>query len=363
MSDNHNYCVIIAGGWGTRFWPVSRSYLPKQFLDLDGSGCSLLRQTWDRMRRIIPEDHILVASLVRYEKLVREQIPELKGRNLLLEPYNRNTAPCIAYAACKLLRRDPDAVMVAAPADHIIKGNDAFDKAVMNALAFAASGDVLVATGIVPTRPDPNFGYIQVSGTIEGQKPVRIKTFTEKPDKELAEVFCNTGEFLWNSGIYVWKAGVVDRELERWVPEIHGLWQGWENFIDTPDEPAALERIYSSIPRLSIDYAVMEHTDAAWVCPANFDWADLGNWDSLHTALSAGDADSNAIRVKGRTLLKDCKDNIIISNNPGKLIVASGLENFVIVDSGDALMICPRDDARLKDIVSELAMPGYEQYK
>ena len=363
MSDNHNYCVIMAGGWGTRFWPVSRGSKPKQFLSVDPGEKSFLRQTFERMKQVIPEENILVSSLIRYRDLVLEQIPELREENLILEPYNRNTAPCLAYATYFLLKRDPLAVMVATPADHRIKDVSGFVSSMRGALAFAAGRDVLVALGVVPTRPDDNFGYIQTDGMFEDNTPVKIKTFTEKPDKELAAIFMESGEFLWNSGIFVWRASAIKDELEKLSPSITKLWSGWRDFIGTPREGEELQRIYSDVERISIDYAVMEKTDIAWVYPGKFDWADIGNWQALYENIPDRDPDGNALKLDGKSILKENSRSILIQKNKGKLTAVKGLEDYIVYDSEDILFICPRDEESVKDFISDSAMPQFEEYR
>lgn len=363
MLNNHFYCVIMAGGIGSRFWPISRAGKPKQFLDFTEEGKSFLRFTYDRMKAVIPDDNILVVTLARYRDQVKMQLPELKDENLLLEPYNRNTAPCLTYATYTLLKRDPSAVMVVSPSDHIINRHTAFNETLSNALAYAAGTEALITLGVVPTRPDSNFGYIQMAGKAENGCPVKVKTFTEKPDAELAKVFIDTGEFLWNSGIFVWRASVIRQELEKYVPEITNLWNGWQEYLDSENETDFLERIYTDMPRTSIDYAVMEKTDNAWVYPATFRWADIGNWESLYDYLAHHDESGNAMNRLSKGLIKECSNDIVYSGNPNKLLAIRGLEDFIVIDTDDVLMICPRDEHKLKDFLSRLAMPDFEEYR
>ncbi|MBQ9661506.1 MAG: mannose-1-phosphate guanylyltransferase [Bacteroidales bacterium] len=363
MFNNHYYCIIMAGGVGSRFWPISRTDQPKQFLDFSIQGRSFLRRTYDRMKAVIPEENILVVSLDRYRDQVRAHLPELPERNLLLEPYNRNTAPCIAYATYSLLKRDPAAVTVVTPSDHAIARHDAFNKTLQEALSYAAGSDALLTLGVIPTRPDPNFGYIQMAARPEDGRPVKIKTFTEKPDADLARVFIDTGEFLWNSGIFVWRADAIRQEMERRAPEITQLWNGWQEVLGTDGERTFLDHIYTDMPRTSIDYAVMEKTDKAWVFPADFRWADIGNWESLYEYLAYHDDRGNALNRTSRRLLKDCSGNIVYSTREGKLLALRGMEDFIVIDTDDVLMICPRDEAKLKDFLSQLAMPEYEEYR
>ncbi|MCR5351294.1 MAG: mannose-1-phosphate guanylyltransferase [Bacteroidales bacterium] len=363
MLNNHHYCIIMAGGVGSRFWPISRVDMPKQFLDFSILGRSFLRRTYDRMKVIIPEENILVVTLERYREQVRTHLPELREENLLLEPYNRNTAPCIAFATYTILRRDPDAVCVVTPSDHAIARHAVFNKTLRSALDYAADSSALITLGVVPSRADSNFGYIQMATQSKDGEPVKIKTFTEKPDPELARVFMDTGEFLWNSGIFVWRADAIRSELEKYAPEITHLWKDWREVIGSDGQTGFLERIYPDMPRISIDYAVMEKTDNAWVYPAEFRWADIGNWESLYEYLAYHDDEGNALNRTARRLLKDCSGDIVYSTRDDKLLAVRGLEDFIVVDTEDVLMICPRDEAKLKDFLSQLAMPEYEEYR
>ncbi len=356
----------MAGGVGSRFWPISRAAKPKQFLDFAEEGKSFLRLTYDRMKAVLPDDNIIVISLVQYKDLVKSQLPELKDENLILEPYNRNTAPCLAYATYKLLKRDPLAVTVVAPADHMISKIAAFNETIKSALSYAAGTDALITLGIRPTRPDSNFGYIQMGGEAEPGCPVKVKTFTEKPSEDLAKVFMETGEFLWNSGIFVWKASAIMREMERYIPEITRLFAGWGENFNTDYERNFIEKIYTDMPRLSIDYAVMEKTELAWVYPSGFDWADIGNWQSLYDYLSHHDANGNATNHNNLLeddLVKECSGNMIYSDRPRKLMALRGLEDYIVVDTDDVLLICPRDDEKFKDMLSSLALPEFEEYR
>ena len=364
MFDKHYYCVILAGGIGSRFWPISREALPKQFLDFAGNGKSFLRLTYDRMRQVVCEENILVVSLVRYRDIVLEQLPELPEENLLLEEYNRNTGPAITYATYAALKRDPEAVMVVTPADHVIRDTEMFNATVLNSLRHAQDSDALITLGIMPTRPDANFGYIQAQGDFSDCHHLKVKTFTEKPSAALAKIFIDTGEFLWNSGIFLWRASVIRGELECFAPEITSLWKGWEDALGTEAETEFVQKIYASdLPRIAIDYAVMEKTEKAWVYPAKFRWADIGNWESLYEYMAHHDEGGNAYSIVGKPLLKFSSGNIIYSDKKGKLTAIRGLEDFIVIDSDDVLLICPRDDKEFKTMLSELAMPEYKNYK
>ena len=364
--NNHNYCVIMAGGIGSRFWPVSREDKPKQFLELTPDGKSFLRLAYERFSKIVPADHVLVVSQVRYNNMVRETLPEVPEENIILEPFSRNTAPCIALATFKLLMRDPDAVMVATPADHIILDEDVFENTICNALEYAAGSDALITLGIVPDKPDTNFGYIQgvTYGVEEEGKPVKVTTFTEKPDKDLAEVFFHSGEFFWNSGIFVWKAQSIRDELAKHMPEVEILFRGWETELGTPGEAAFLERAYSGISKISIDYAVMEKTDKAWVYPSKFRWHDIGSWESLFSFVSSlGLEPDGNVTLAGPSLCADNKSTLVYTTDRDKLVVVRGLDNFIVVDTGDVLMVCPRDEQKAKEVISNIAMPEYEKFR
>lgn len=347
------------------FWPLCRRDRPQQFLDFSRSGKSLLRQTYERLLGVVPRENILVVTLARYQEAVLSDIPELRAENLLTEPYGRNTAPCIAYAAYSLLKRDPQAVMALTPADSLIDDETSYRDTLREALAYAASHEALITLGIVPDRPDTNFGYIQVVGgkkAWEQTRPVKVKTFTEKPDERLAEVFLRSGEFLWNAGIFVWKAATIREELERYMPSVTDLFEGWETALGGPDEQRFLEKAYMNMDRISIDYAVMEKTDIDWIFPAAFHWADISNWDAAYKHLGHPDADGNAV-IADHSLLLDCRDDIVVTNQKHKLMAVSGLEGFIVIDTPDVLMVCPRDEHKIKDISTHVGLPDYENYR
>ncbi len=321
MDMNNSYCVIMAGGAGSRFWPISKTSKPKQFLKAGDTGKTLIRLTYERCLKIVPKENILVVTSDKYHDLVEEQIPELEERNLLLEPYRRNTAPCIAYATYTLISRNPDASMVVMPSDHIIDNDEAFATTIRNAFEHIQDNDVLMTLGIIPTRPDTNYGYVQTYGGREAYRsnePLQIKTFTEKPDKELAKVFISTGEFLWNAGTFVWKAGVIKEEMEKHLPEVTTQFEGWERAIGTPLERAFIQRAYTDCPNVSIAYSVMERTDRAWIYPAHFGWQDIGTWESLYTYIQKDTAE-NAISAD-KSLIDKTSGSLIVSQNKRKLI-------------------------------------------
>ena len=364
MKDNR-YCVIMAGGTANHFWPISRESRPKQFLDIAGGGKSFLRMTFERFSGLIPIENILVVTLDRFGNLVREQIPELPEENLLLEPHSRNTAPCIAYSTFVILKRDPDAIIVTTPADHLIYDKQAFDKAVNDVIEYASCNRALMTMGITPTGPETAYGYIQVTGGKAGAqsgKPVKVKTFTEKPDQDLAEVFYKSGEFFWNSGIFAWKASLILEEMKKHLPDVVSVFNGWESILGTPSEKTFLEKAYSECPKISIDYGVMEKTDIAWLYSGNFGWSDIDNWDSLFNTVKVKDEEGNATNTSKRLFNED-SDNLVVTENKKKIYAIKGLNNFLVIDTDDALLICPRDDKQFKEFLTGLGMPGYEEFR
>ena len=365
MNRSHCYCVIMAGGNGVRIWPVSRNAKPKQFLDVADTGKTFIQSTFERFSKIVPKENILIVTGDKYRDLIAEQLPEVAQENILYEPYSRSTAPCIAYATYTLLKRDPEAKMVVTPSDHLIEDENVFVETIEKAFDYIDGNDVLMTLGVVPTRPDTNYGYIQACGGSEAYKlgvPLQVKTFTEKPDRELAEVFINTGEFLWNSGIFIWKAQTIRQEMEKHLPEVTKLFNGWENVLGTAVESEFITRTYTDCANISIDYGVMEKTDRAWISPVQFKWSDVGTWESLYNIIPTKDAKGNAISAE-KTLIEDTHNVMVVAPSKKKLIAIKGLEDYMVIDTDDALVICPKDDKKFKDFISGLAMPGFEKYR
>jgi mannose-1-phosphate guanylyltransferase len=345
---------------------MSKVGKPKQFLDVADSGKTFIRQTYERFAKVVPQENILIVTAYRYRDLVMEQIPELESRNLLLEPYTRNTAPSVAYATYTLLLRNPEAQVVVTPSDHFIQNDELFCKTIEYVFDFISENDVLMTLGLVPTRPDSNYGYIQACdgrNAHQSTHPMAVKTFTEKPDKELAKVFINTGEFFWNSGILVWKAQTFRKEMEKHMPQVTGLFNGWENALGTGIEDEFILRVFTECPNISINYGVMEKTDRAWMYPAKFDWQDIGSWESLYNFIPHKDSNGNVIGPE-KHIVEDCRDILVITpDRKKKMVVIKGLEDFMIIDTDDALVICPKDDKKFKELISGIAMPEFEKYR
>ena len=365
MNKNNCYCVILAGGAGTRFWPVSRGSKPKQFLDMADTGKTFIRHTYERFLNIVPQENILIVTADKYKDLVMEQVPELDSTNLLLEPYAKNTAPSLAFATYTLLKRNPNACFVVTPSDYIIENQDLFAETIENAFEYVMKNDVLMTLGIIPTRPDTNYGYAQVLGgrsAMNSNEPMKVKTFTEKPDKSLAKVFLDSGEFLWNAGIFIWQAETIRTEMEKHMPEVTRMFKGWEGAVGTEMQSEFIHKAYTECMNLSIAYGVMEKTDRAWIYPAKFDWQDVGTWESLYNYMTRRDECGNAASAE-KTLFKNTHNTLVISAEKKKLIAVKGLENYTIIDTDDVLLICPKDDKKFKEFISGIAMPDYEKYR
>ncbi len=359
---NHRYCVIMCGGIGSRFWPYSRTRLPKQFIDFLGTGRTLLQMTFDRVSDIIPVENIIVITNERYHDLVREQLPELGSEQILLEPARRNTAPCIAWAAWHIAARDPEASMIVMPSDHVITRERYFLQAVNDGFDFVENREALLTYGIQPTRPETGYGYIQVGNTVEGNF-CKVKTFTEKPDVELAKVFIATGEFFWNSGIFQWRASVIRDTMRELVPDIAAVFDsvGNEVFTSAVAERRFVAEVFPSCQNISIDYSVMEKTNNAYVETVNFGWSDLGTWSALYD-LSPKNADAN-VTQNCNVLSYNCHGNIFAVRGE-KLLAVDGLEDYIIADADGVLLICPKaNEQNIRQMVTDARLKFGEKYE
>lgn len=352
MNENH-YLAIMAGGIGSRFWPKSRQDKPKQFLDILNTGRTLIQTTVDRYKNFIPEDNIYIITSRTYADIVQEQLPDLKQKNIILEPSRKNTAPCVALISQKIQAANPNAVLIVAPSDHLIMREQIFQNLMLQAMDFAATNDVLLTLGILPTRAETGYGYIQY----EQQKSLtegihKVKTFTEKPPLELAMQFIESGDFLWNSGMFIWSAKAINEAFRKLQPEIHGIFQEGEDLWNTESESAFIDKAYSLCSNISIDYAIMEKANNVYVLPADIGWNDLGSWQSLYEEYSP-DSASNA--VAGKNIMLFDTEHCMIMGQDHKLTVLQGMENFNIIDTPQALLIFKRgDDAKIKEILADV---------
>ncbi len=378
MTEN-NYCVIMAGGVGSRFWPFSRNKKPKQFLDFFGTGRSLLQMTIDRFRPIVPIENILIVTNVLYRDLVLEQIPDLKAEQVLCEPARRNTAPCIAYAAARIKAMEAKgerrkARIVVAPSDHLILQEETFRQTIQQGFDFIENNDALLTLGMKPTRPETGYGYIQMgevaheaSHSLEakgdeakgneakgneargdeakgdeakGEMICKVKAFTEKPNLELAKVFLESGDFLWNSGIFIWSLDSILNAFHAYLPEMANKFAEGEKVMGTADEDAFIQQIFPTCPSISIDYGVMEKAKNVHVIPSDFGWSDLGTWGSLYE-LSDKDENEN-VTLHSDATYYDSHGNIVTLPK-GHLAVVQGLEDCIVAESDGVLLICKRD--------------------
>ncbi len=354
---NNQYCVIMAGGIGSRFWPKSRQTMPKQFLDILGTGKSFIRHTFERFAKLIPAENFLVVTNRKYKELVLEHIPELKESQILCEPIGRNTAPCIAYAAYTLQKLNPEAKMVVTPADHLILGEEEFRAIIGECMVFATERNALVTVGIKPTRPDTGYGYIQVS---DNQPLSKVKCFTEKPNLELAQTFIRCGEFFWNSGIFIWSVKSIIEAFEKYLPEHHALFSALQPALGTDKEAAAVEQVFSECRAISIDYGVMEKADNVYVRCGEFGWSDVGTWGSVYQH-SRKDRYANAVPSEG-CYLYDTRSSIV-QLPKDKIAVISGLKEYIVVDTEDVLMICPRSEEQsIKKFIDEVKFHNGEKH-
>ena len=336
----NNYCVIMGGGIGSRFWPFSRKTLPKQFLDFFGTGRSLLQQTFDRFNKIIPTENNLIVTNEMYAGLVQEQLPGLKPEQILLEPTRRNTAPCIAWASYHIHALNPQANIVVAPSDHLILKEGEFLEAIEKGLEFVSVNDKLLTLGIKPNRPETGYGYIQIVEQV-GDNFYKVKTFTEKPELELAKVFVESGEFYWNSGLFMWNVNSILKATETHLPELSSKLSLGEGVYGTPEEMNFINENFPACPNVSIDFGVMEKADNVYVSLGDFGWSDLGTWGSLYD-LSPKDENGNVI-LKCQSMVYKSKNNIVVLPKD-KVAVIDGLDGYLIAEADGVLLICKKDE-------------------
>ena len=349
----------MAGGVGSRFWPVSTQNFPKQFHDMLGTGDTLIQKTFNRLAKLIPEENIFILTNERYNDLVFEQLPSVTKRQVVLEPAMRNTAPCILYASLKIKKENENAVMIVAPSDHWIEDEDAFSNNVQTAFDYCESNDALMTLGIAPTFPNTGYGYIEYNKSSEDDiKPVN--QFREKPDYETAKSFLAQGNFLWNAGIFMWSAKSVVEAFQRNQPELYQLFESGYNVYNTEFEDDFIKDNYPKAENISVDYALMEKSNNVYVIPATFDWNDLGTWGSLYDKLDK-DTNDNAV-VNARVLAEDASGNMIRSKKD-KIVVVDGLKDYIIVDKDEVLLIFPKaKEQDIKKVLQNVKANFGEEY-
>lgn len=357
--NKNNFGIIMAGGVGSRFWPLSTQEYPKQFHDVLGTGRTLIQSTFDRLKKVIPENQIFVLTLEDYVELTLKQLPEISRDQIIAEPQGMNTAPANLFATKLIYEINPDANMVVAPSDHVIMDTPGFVKKLKLALKESAEKDILVTLGIKPTRPDTGYGYIQFIP--EGKEALKkVKTFTEKPGLELAEAFCQSGDFLWNSGIFIWRAACILKEFEIHLPEMYETFEKVDSLINTETRTRNVEKIYSTLQMISIDNGILEQSEKVYVIPSSFGWTDLGTLKSLFE-LSNKNEDNNV--TKGKHILTYNTTDTLIYTTQNKAVIVDGLKDYIVVDTQRALLICGKDkDQMLKTFVSDLKLNKGEEF-
>ncbi len=356
----NNYVIIMAGGIGSRYWPVSRSSRPKQFIDILGTGKSLIRHTYERFARKYKPENIWVVTNEQYRGLVKEQIPEMADMQILGEPSGKNTAPCIAYATYRIKQIDPKATCMVVPSDHLIMDETLFLECMEIAREFATEEEAFVTLGIKPTRPDTGYGYIQYLEEEKSPNVHKVKTFTEKPDLELAKTFLASGDFVWNGGIFVFRASTMKTAFEKYLPDLHNLFKQGKGLYNTADEAGFITKIYPQCPSVSIDYGIMEKADNVYTIPASFGWSDLGTWNSIYDTMDK-DASGNAV-VGKKVKLFECNGNVL--NMPhDKLVIMKGVDNLIVVEKDNILLICDKDlEQEIKQVVTDIKLEFGEKY-
>lgn len=353
--NKNNYAVIMAGGVGERFWPMSKTTRPKQFIDILGTGKTLIQQTYERFLKVCHKENIYIVTNRIYKELVMSQLEGIREEQVVCEPARKNTAPCIAYAAWKIHALNPEATMVVAPSDHIILKEDIFCNIISKAMDAAAQSDNFYTLGIMPSRPDTGYGYIQF--VADGQQNRngllrKVKTFTEKPNEELARSFLQSGDFLWNAGIFIWSSRAIIDAFERFQPEISDVFQKAVGIYNTEKEEPYIDKAYPACKSISIDYAIMEKADNVYVFISDFGWSDLGTWGSLYDSIPK-DSERNAITGKN-VMIYDSR-GCIVNVPDNKLVVIQGLEDYIVSEYEDSLMICHKSqEQQIRKFVNDI---------
>jgi mannose-1-phosphate guanylyltransferase len=352
MNKNY-YAIIMAGGIGSRFWPISRTLHPKQFIDILGTGKTLIQHTYDRFLKICPPENIYVVTNEIYTDLVKLQLPAMQDQQILTEPVMRNTAPCIAYGCFKIESLNPDAAIVIAPSDHLILDEREFTNVIEKSLQASISHECLITLGIKPSRPDTGYGYVQYTQQNLNDEFFKVKTFTEKPNLEIARTFLQSGDFLWNAGIFVWSAKAIVKAFNNYLPDMFDIFAEARPVYNTSDEKSTIHKSYLQCTNISIDYGIMEKADNVYVLPSEFGWSDLGTWASIYE-LAEKDYAGNAVTPSEKVIMYD-SSNCMVNVPPEKLVILQGLHDFIVVEDNNTLLICPRDqEQNIKKVVADV---------
>ena len=354
MFNPNNNLVIMAGGVGSRFWPMSTTEFPKQFIDVFGTGRTFIQMTYDRFKGMIAPENVWVVTSEKYADIVAEQLPDMPKGNILLEPCRRNTAPCIAYVSWRIKAKNPKANLVVTPADHLVTDVVEFQRVINSALVFTAETDAIVTLGMTPTRPETGYGYIQADlqePSLRNKEIYRVDSFKEKPDYETAVKYVKSKEFFWNSGIFIWNVNTIVNSLRIYEPEISDIFEDLMPVFGTAKEQKMINEQFPKCPSISIDYAVMERADEIFVFPADFGWSDVGTWGSLHT-IAPVDKDGNNV-IGENVKLYETK-NCVVHVTEEKRVVVQGLEGYIVAEKGNTLLICKlEEERRIKEFSAE----------
>lgn len=350
MTTNNHYAIIMAGGIGSRFWPVSTNIYPKQFHDMLGAGQTLLQKTYSRLQKFLPAENILILTNETYKELIQIQLPFVKDENIVFEPCMRNTAPCILYASMKIHQRNPNAIMIVAPSDHWIEQEDNFEADIKKCFEACENQDILMTLGIKPTFPNTGYGYIKYENTSKEIK--KVFQFTEKPNYQTAKQFLAEGNYVWNAGIFIWNTKSILNAFEKYQLDMFSLFQKGQSLLNTKEEHQFILENYQKAANISIDYAIMEKSDNIYVYPSNFDWSDLGAWSALHEKLPKDNNQNTTVNSK--VLFKNSSNNIVRTET-SKIVIVEGLEDYIIVDKPSVLMIYPKSkEQEIKNLLSEV---------
>ena len=360
INDNNNYCVILAGGKGRRLWPCSRSNYPKQFIDFFGVGRTQLQQTFDRMAKIVPADHIYINTNEEYVNLVKEQLPEVSADNILAEPIHRNTAPSMAWTNHRISMMNPNACIIATPSDQAIFNEEAFRKNVLEGLAFVAENNHFLTMGVKPTRPEPGYGYIQM-GDVYSDNIYQVQSFTEKPERDFAKIFVESGEFYWNTGLFVSNVNYLRECFCKILPPVLRDYDKKYPEFSVETENAYMKESFSSYPNISVDFGILEKPSNVCVMRCDFGWADLGTWHSIYEAMQKGEGDN--VIVDSDVLMENCYDTVV-KVPKGKLAVLNGLDGFIVAESDNVLLVCKKEDssALVRKYVNEIQMKKGDEF-
>ena len=359
--QTNSYCVILAGGRGRRLWPCSRNQYPKQFIDFFGVGRTQLQQTYDRFAQILPKDHIVVSTNIAYADYVRQQLPELPEDHLLCEPIHRNTAPSVAWAAHHVMLWNPDANIVVAPSDQTVFNEQAFAKNVQEGLDFVSAHESVLVLGVKPTRPEPGYGYIQLGDEEDTKDVYRVKSFTEKPERQFAQMFMESGEFYWNTGVFISSAQYMLTSLRRLFREISDRNDLAFAGGAVGDEADYVKRNFAAYPNVAIDFAVLEKTEKVCVMAGDFGWADLGTWHSIYEAFNKGGNDN--VAVNSTVVFENCSNNVVKVPKE-RLAVINGLDGYIVAEHDNVLLICKKEDSSvlIRKYVNELQIKEKSEY-